>query len=192
MMHTERTNRALLALFGLLLLAGGTFGALVSFGVFGEDTKHHALLANRVGAYFGDQGDWLWPAIAAGAAILALLALWWLWLLLFSTDRTTSIVLSGDRTAGRTTLTGSAITAAVSDEITAYAGVDRARARLLGDPASPRLVITATLEQTADLPALRRRIETEAAGHARQALDSPDLPIQLDLTITDRQRRRVA
>jgi hypothetical protein len=70
--------------------------------------------------------------------------------------------------------------------------VHSAKARIIGDPTSPDLVITATLEQSADLAALRRRIETNAVAHARQALDNPDLPVILDLTITDRQTREVS
>jgi hypothetical protein len=77
--------------------------------------------------------------------------------------------------------------------VASYPGVAAARSRLIGDPYTPTLVITADLEESADLAALRRRIETEAAKHAREALDRPELPVQLDLTITNRRgRRRVA
>ena len=61
--------------------------------------------------------------------------------------------------------------------------MDSARARLIGDPDDPELVVRAVLEETADLTALRQRIETEALTHARQAL-ALRLPAGLDLTIT--------
>jgi hypothetical protein len=48
------------------------------------------------------------------------------------------------------------------------------------------------LEESADLPGLRRRIEANAVQHARQALADPELPVRLDLTITDRQTQRAA
>jgi hypothetical protein len=41
---------------------------------------------------------------------------------------------------------------------------------------------------TADLPALRRRLESEALAHARQALGNGDLPIQLDIDVSRRSR----
>ena len=41
-----------------------------------------------------------------------------------------------------------------------------------GDRGRPRLVVTATLEETADLAALRQRIGTEALTHARDGLDN--------------------
>ena len=65
--------------------------------------------------------------------------------------------------------------------------MDSARARLIGDPDDPELVVRAMLEETADFTALRQRIETEALTHARQALGNMSLPAQLDLTITDRR-----
>ena len=69
--------------------------------------------------------------------------------------------------------------------------MDSARARLIGDPAHPQLIVTATLEESADLPALRRRIQTGALAHARAALDRPELPTQLDLTVTTKRATRV-
>lgn len=191
-MHADRTNRAMLILFALLLIAAGVLGALAGFGVFGSTTRHSVLLSNRVGSYFSQHGDWLWPAIAVAAAIIALLALRWLLALLFSTDRAGDLTLTGDRTMGRTTLSAAAFTDAVSHEIGSYPGVQSTRARLIGDQSNPTLVITASLEEAGDLPSLRRRIEANAVRHAKQALNSPNLPVQLDLTTTNRQASRVA
>ncbi len=191
-MHADRTNRAMLILFAIVLLAAGVIGALAGFGAFGNVTKHGRLLSNRLGAYFGQHSDWLWPVVAVVAAIVALLALRWLLTLLFSTDRAGDLTLTGDRSAGRSTLSAAALTGAVAEEIDGYPGVSAARSRLIGNPNAPTLVVTATLEQTADLAGLRRRIETNAVRHARQALDDPDLPVRLDLTVTDRQARRAA
>jgi hypothetical protein len=52
------------------------------------------------------------------------------------------------------------LTEAVAEETEGYRGVSSARARLLGDPADPELVLTVALEETADFAALRQRIET--------------------------------
>ncbi|HEX8092760.1 alkaline shock response membrane anchor protein AmaP [Jatrophihabitans sp.] len=191
-MHADRTNRAMLILFAVALIAAGVAGALAGFGAFGRATKHEVLVSDQLSDYFGRHGDWLWPVIAAVAAIIALLALRWLLALLFSTDRAGDLPLTGDRSAGRTTLSAAALTDAVAEEIGSYPGVHAAKARLIGDPLAPTLVITATLEESADLPGLRRRIESNAVRHARQALDDPGLPVQLDLTMTSRQAQRAA
>jgi hypothetical protein len=192
MMHADRTNRAALIVLALIAAAAGILGALAGFGLFGESAQHRPLVDNPVSRYFGREGEWLWPVVALVAGLVTLACLYWLWVLLFSTDRTGDLRLAGDHGAGRTTLAAGALTDAVTEEVGSYTGVSSAGSRLIGDPYSPALVITADLEDSADLAAVRRRIETEAARHARQALDRPDLPVQLDLTVTSRRTRHVA
>ncbi len=190
-MHAERTNRAILLMLGIALLAAGVLGASAGFGMFGTRVKNESLVDNPVGRYFGAHGSWLWPVVAAIAAAVAALALRWLWTLLFSTDRVSEVRVRGSRTAGRTTLAAAALTSAVSQEVESYRGVERASARLIGDRAAPTLVIAAVLDFGADPNELRRRIEREAAQHARTALDDADLAVQLDLTATEGSTSRV-
>jgi hypothetical protein len=191
-MHADRTNRLAILVLAVLCIAAGAAGGAASVGAFGSATQHHALIANRVAAFVGTQGDWLWPAAAAAAAILVLLAMRWLLALLFSTDRSGDLAISAGGSAGRTTLAPGALTEAVVEEVESYRGVDSARGRILGDPTDPELVVIATLEETADFAALRRRIETGALTHARSAVGNPALPIQLDLTVTTKRSARVA
>jgi membrane protein implicated in regulation of membrane protease activity len=190
-MHADKTNRVVLLGLGFVLLAAGVLGALAGFGAFGDRIKNESLVANPVGRFFGTHGAWLWPVVAVVAAIVALLALRWLWVLLFSTDRVNEVRLRGSRAAGRTTVVVAALTDAVSDEIAHYRGVERASARLIGDPATPTLVIDAVLDYAADPDQLRRRIEQEAVQHARAALDDRELAVQLDLNVTDGETPRV-
>ena len=63
-MHADRTNRVVLALFGLLVLAVGVAGLIASRGGFGTAFQQKALFTNRVSRYIGEQGSWLWPVIA--------------------------------------------------------------------------------------------------------------------------------
>lgn len=191
-MHADRTNRLAVLLLALLCVAAGAAGGAASIGAFGSATQHRPLIANRVAAFIGTQGDWLWPAAAAAAAILALLAMRWLLALLFSTDRPGDLPIPAGGSAGRTTLAPGALTEAVVEEVESYRGVDSARGRIVGDPTDPELVVTATLEETADFAALRQRIETGALTHARSAVGNPALPIQLDLTVTTKRSARVA
>ncbi|WP_199190081.1 hypothetical protein [Mycobacterium sp. ENV421] len=109
-----------------------------------------------------------------------LLAARWLTVLLFSTDRVGYIRIATDAT-----LLATALTDAVAEEIKTYPGVHSTKARLIGDPTAPDLVISASLQQDVDLRALRHRIEANAVAHARQALDNPHLRVILDLTITE-------
>jgi hypothetical protein len=191
-MHADRTNRIVLLLLAVLLIAAGLGAGAASIGAFGTATRHTPLTANPAGHFIGTQGGWLWPVAAVAAVILALLALRWLLALLFTTDRAGDLPITPGAPAGRTTLATGALTEAVVEEIESYRGVNSARARLLGDPADPELVVTAALEETADFAALRQRIETSALSHARAAVGNPSLPAQLDLTVTTKRSTRVA
>jgi hypothetical protein len=190
-MHADRTNRTMLILFALLLIAVGLDAGAASIGVYGTSTKNSTLMDNPTGRYFGAHGVWLWPVVAVAALIIALLALRWLIALLFSTDRSGDLLIHPSTGAGRTTLANGALTDAVVGEIEGYRGVNAVRARLIGDREDPELVVTAALEETADFTGLRQRIETEALTHARQAVGNMALPTQLDLTITTKRAARV-
>lgn len=190
-MHADRTNRTVLLALGLLLFSAGVLGALAGFGVFGSHVKNESLVDNPVGRYLGANGKWLWPVIAVVAALAVLLALRWLWQLLFSTDRAGDLRVTASRDAGRTTIATGALTDAVAEEVGHYRGVEKASARLIGDSTAPTLVINAVLDHSADPTGVRRRIEAEAAGHARTAIGNPELPVQLDLTVTDGNTSRV-
>jgi hypothetical protein len=191
-MHADRTNRTMMLLLALLLIAAGLDAGAASIGAYGPATQHSLLMANPTGKFIGAHGDWLWPVAAVAGLIVALLALRWLIALLLSTDRSGDLLISSGGQAGQTILASGALTDAVVEEIESYRGVSSARARLLGDPEEPRLVVTAALEESADFTALRQRIETGALSNARHALGQLSLPTQLDLTITTKRSARVA
>ncbi len=95
-MHADRINRVMLTLFGLLVLAAGAAAMAASTGVFGASFSRQVLSDNRVSAYFGDHGGWLWPVIAGGCALIALACLGWMLALLASTDRAGDIIIGRD------------------------------------------------------------------------------------------------
>jgi hypothetical protein len=190
-MHADRTNRLALTLFGLILLLAGVFGLTASVGGFGSAYAHRTLLANQAATYIGHHGAWFWWAAAGACLLLALLALRWILALLLSTDRAGDITITRGSPHGATIMHPAAISGAVSGEIETYRNVDSARARVLGDAASPELVVTVTAARSADLAALRHRIETEALTHARHALGKPETPIQLDINVSNRTPERV-
>jgi hypothetical protein len=189
MMHADRTNRALLTLLGLLLLAAGVAGILAGTDILGHQVGNRSLIANPVGHYIGDNSAWFWPIAALAAAVLALLALRWLVAVLRPDARPGDIHIAAAPTTGRTTLDSGALRDALTAEIETYRGVDNARIRVLGTPDAPRLAVTVRVTNDSDLVALRRRLETQALQHARQVLDSPDLPIRLHLSLTNQTSR---
>ncbi|MEO6956732.1 MAG: alkaline shock response membrane anchor protein AmaP [Antricoccus sp.] len=191
-MHADRTNRTVLTLLGLILLATGVAGALFSYGVFGSQAAKNKLLNNQVTQYIGQNGNWFWIAAAALGLILALLGIRWLVALSFSTDRVNELTMIGNKELGQTILSSSALIRAVVQEVEGYVGVDSANARMIGDRDTPELVIEATLEDSADLAYIRGRIESEAIVHARQVLDAPAMPVIVDLSVIEKRESRVS
>src|ERR1700749_2237585 len=141
-MHADRTNRVMVTFFGLLLLAVGAAAMAASTGVFGATFSRQALLANRVSAYFGDHGGWLWPAIAGGCVLIALACLRWMLALLASTDRAGDIIIGGSTDEGTTVLLPAALVDALTSEVSAYHGVDSAKGRVIGDGRAPEVGLT--------------------------------------------------
>lgn len=189
-MHADRTNRTVLILLALILFVAGVAGALLSFGVFGTAAEKE-LLDNPVSNFIGTNGVWFWIAAAVLGLIFIYLGIRWLIALSFSTDRVNELTVRGNRELGRTILTSSAVTRAVTEEVEGYEGVHSASARMVGDQDSPQLVLDATLEDSADLTGIRDRIEGEAIAHVRQAMDIPTLPVTVDLSVTDKRESRV-
>jgi hypothetical protein len=185
-MHADRTNRVALTVFGLLVLIIGAAGMSAAVGVFGHGFSRRTLFANRVSSYVGHHGGWVWPAAAGVSLILALIALRWILALLVSTDRAGDIPVPVATSDGTTILQPAAVTGALTREISAYHGVDRAHGRIIGDGAAPEIVLEVTAKPATDLHSLYQRIEAEALTHARQALDKDTLPIKLDLDVSRR------
>ena len=180
-MHADRTNRVMLTLSGLILIALGGAAMTASTGVFGASFSREDLFANRASGYFGHHGGWLWPAIAVAGLLIALACLRWMLALLASNDRAGDIIIGRGADEGTTILRPEALVDALTSEVSTYHGVDSAKGRVLGDGRDPEVVLTVITSPAADLLALHHRIEAEAFAHARQTLGDPSLPIQLDL-----------
>jgi hypothetical protein len=185
-MHADRANRTVLTVFGLLVLLAGAAGMAASVGAFGTAFSRRTLFNNRVSTYIGQHGTWVWAVAAFICLVIALAALRWILALLVSTDRAGDLTVPGRKDQGTTRLQPTALTGALTGEISTYHGVDNAKGRVIGDATTPQIVLSVTATQTADLPTLRHRLETEALVHARQALGNPGLPIQLDLDVSRR------
>ena len=187
---TPRLDRFLILLLGLLLTAAGVLALLLGLGVFGAGIRNRPVLDNVLSDHLGQNGQWLWPLIALVGLLVGLLALRWLIAQLTPTA-VRDLQLEPAGTAGHTELAGSAVTSAVSQEIRGYRGVTGATARLTGDDTDPHLVLRVQLDRRADVAAVRDRIASSAVPNARQVLDDPQLPVQLDLVVTDKQAARV-
>jgi hypothetical protein len=178
----DRINRILLILLGAIFLAAGVIGLLVATGVFGQTAAHTQLVTDGMQQYAHDNAGWYWGAFAGGAFLVAALALIWLFAQSGS-SRVSSLQLEIDRSRGATRLQSSALTGALEDDVTTYHGVNDATARLLGSSREPLLRLDVALDESADIGAIRERLEKQAIPRVRQAASVHDLPVWLRLEI---------
>jgi hypothetical protein len=197
-MSRTAVNRILLALVGLVLLAGG---ALLLVGGLNLNRRwhlglphdwtvtdpHHALLdaADRT-RWRGD--SWWWPVLFAVLAVVAVLALWWLLAQLRrgATDRVTV----PDTADVPVRLRGDTLAAAIEDEAEQIPGVSRARVRVLGRPRRPRARIALLLAPGAAPGPVLRALSDGPLAHARGSTGLAALPadarIRVDPGAVDR------
>jgi hypothetical protein len=186
--RVNATNRTLLVLIGLVLLAVGVGGLLLSLDLTGGGTGRRPVVPDLVAGFIIGT-SWLPWSAAAAALVVALLGLWWL-LAQFRVDWPTQLDLTGDRPDGTTTLAAGALTDAVEDDAASIRGVTGASASLRSQP-TRRLDLTVDLAAFADLGEVRRRLEQQTATRTRQVIDQPNLPIWIELRPTRRERRLV-
>ncbi len=186
-MATDRINRGVLTVLGVAVTGAGVCGLLAGYDVFGGDLDQRPLFRNATGRFFGDNGVWLWPVIAAVLVLIGLLALRWL-LGQLTPDRSGDLDVERSE-AGRTRMRASALTDGVVTEVEGYPGVRQAKAHLSGDSEDPTLVLEVMLADRSDLPATRDKLADQAVAHARQAYGR-DLPVRLVVDIEDDDRAR--
>ena len=186
--RVNATNRTVLVLIGLVLLAAGVGGLLLSLDLIAGGTGRWPVVPDPV-AEFATSTWWLPWAVAAAAVVVALLGLWWL-LAQFRVDWPSHLDLTGDRPDGTTTLAAGALTDAVEYDAASIRGVASASASLRSQP-TRRLELTVDLAAFADVGEVRRRLEQQTAARARQVIDQPNLPIRIELRPTRRERRLV-
>ncbi|MFD9358229.1 alkaline shock response membrane anchor protein AmaP [Streptomyces sp. NPDC060031] len=179
-------NRALLALCGLALLAGGVL-LLTASGPFGG--RHAPLLSAEARRHHWHAEGWWWWAVAAGLALCVLLALWWLLSQLRRPRLAAALVDTGD--GAFAVLRGRALEKAVAAEAGALDGVARCRVVLLGRRGAPRLRVALELEPHAVPADALAALEGPVLEHARTSAGLPELPVEARLEVTSHRAQRV-
>jgi hypothetical protein len=171
-------NRIVLTVLGLLLLAAGALGLALSIGIFGARRATYPVLPEVVRT-FPDEHPWFWWAVAGALLLIAVLALLWL-LTQLKTDRATRLDRTTDARDGYTTLHAGALTKAVEDEAIGITGVTNASAHVHGRRRQ-ELSLRVNLADSADIDAVRGRLENEVVVHLREGVSDPDFPVSIEL-----------
>lgn len=187
--HIAHVNRTVLLIIGLILLAGGGAALLRGFDVFPAVLgRSGASIVTAAQVRYPARHAWVWPAVAAVAAVIALLALYWL-LIQARTGSVRRLSLEPERAHGVTVLPTDAVTSAITDELETRPGIHRATAALKGSPAAPWLELSVTAAGHTDPALLRGYIEREALAHLRASLERETIPTVLRIRFVPAQDR---
>lgn len=178
----EKRNVSSLTLLGLLLLAAGIAGLLATWGVFGDSVAQGDLVPSGIVEFIQDNGGWFWWAVGGVALLLALLGLGLL-AAQVSSNSVRSVDLTEDERLGTTTMSSSALTDAVQDEVEAWPGVTSCSAKVLTVKRKDVLRVRVQTADEADVADIRRRLAQETVPNVRSALEgvkAPEVRVELE------------
>ena len=179
-----RGNRLGLVLVGLVLLIAATYTLLRGTGQLAGMPANDPVVPASLREYTKNVW-WYWPAIAAGAGVVALLALRWL-LVQLRTDRLNTLTLEADE-RGATHVDARALSAAVADEVASLPGVRHARATVADTGKGAELHLTVIADENTDVDHLRIGALTSVID-ARHALQGLTLPAVVDIRLRGGRR----
>ncbi|MBT2452520.1 alkaline shock response membrane anchor protein AmaP [Streptomyces sp. ISL-43] len=199
MMRQSAANRILLALTGLVLLAGGILILAGALDLYRRwhltppdgwplTTPHTVLLSAEDRTRWTDQG-WWWPAAIAALAAIVLLALWWLLAQLRRT-RPGRMPMGGTPPAEGVELRDHALSDVIAADARQLPGVRHARVHMTGQPNHPEVRITLTLIPDSEPATILQALRHGALERARQSTGWTQLPTQVRLQVAPHKPHR--
>ncbi|MEU0004137.1 alkaline shock response membrane anchor protein AmaP [Streptomyces sp. NPDC006314] len=197
-------NRILLALTGLVLLAGGLLVLAAGFDRYRRHrltppagwpltTPDDVLLGSADRVRWSGQGWWWWPAVIAVLALVTLLALWWL-LVQLRRPRPGAVAVGGTSPQASpqagVELRGKALADAISDEAGALPGVQQAEVGITGRAAHPRARVDLTLTPQGSPKAVLQALCDGPLRTAGQSTGRPDMATEARLRVARHKARR--
>ncbi len=184
---TDRLNRGLLALVGLLLLGLGTAGLLRGGGGAGDDS----VVSPWLRGWARDRQGLLLVALAAVAVVLLWLGMAWLLAQLPKGRPVSQVTLGPTEHATGVEVSARALADAVAVDVRRLSGVVDATARVVGeDPLA--LDLDVALEEGADLTAVNRAIADRPRRNLLDALELTEVDLRVRLRLARPPARRVA
>jgi hypothetical protein len=198
MKERSRTNRILLGLLGLVLLGGGLTVLAAAADIFRrwdivppqswpltgpQDVLVPLADQNR----WAGQG-WWWPTVISALAVLMLLALWWL-LAQFLRHRARWLSTAGGSGLA-VRIDDHVLDNALAADLGALPGVERARVRLTGTPATPHAQVGLTLTPDSTPSRVLDDVRN-AVDRARRSAGWDELPARATLRVARHPAHRV-
>jgi hypothetical protein len=187
----DRANRLVGTIVAVVLIAVGALGLLRSYGIiFSDEAMDDPVLLRQVRDWVADNDAWFWWAAFLAALLLAYLGYRWLRVQLLPSPSLGELTVASTDT-GRTSLPARALTDAVTSQLEDDPELTGARVRIVGSEREPALDVRASVADGADLDAVRGRVEGDALGSARAALERADLSASVRYRLGDPTQRVV-
>ena len=187
---TDRLNRALLVILGLLLLGLGTAGLLRGVGVLGGDGGE-PVVSRWLRDEARERQVLLLCLLAAAAVLLIWLGFSWLLAQLPKDRPVGHVSLGRTEHASHVEVSARAITEALVADVRRVEGVTDASARVIReDPLTIDLDVS--LEEGTNLNAVSSAIAGRPKRRLLQALDQPDVELRAKLKLARPAARKVA
>jgi hypothetical protein len=189
---TARTNRSVLIVLGVFLLAGGGLSAAYGGGAFGAARSHRTIFDGTVIRWWNEGG---WESFAVVVAIGVVLLAIGAWLAVGQLRRASG----GNRTPdvtfpatgrGETTLRSSALATRVGRDLERIADVSKARVHLHGTYPTIELRAALTVGDEIDLDTLPDRVDDALSRLTETTGIVPDpVHVTLRFSADDRDRQ---
>jgi len=187
---TDRLNRTLLSIVGVLLAGLGTFGLLRGAGLLGG-AADDPVVSPWLRAEGRQRQALLLSLLAAGAVLLIWLGLRWLFAQLPKDPPVGLVTLERTEHADRVDVSAKAIARALATDVQGLGGVTDATAKVIRErPLTIHLDVS--LEEGTDLTAVSRAVAGRPKRRLVQALEVPDVDLRVRLKLAQPAARRVA
>lgn len=187
---TDRLNRALLAVLGVLLAGLGLGGILRGAGTFGGSGLD-PIVSPWLRAEARERQALLLTLLVLAAVLLIWLGFCWLVTQLPKDRPVADVSLGRTDHATKVDVSAKAITEALSADVRRIAGVTEASARVVRE--HPLTIdLDVSLEEGTDLNEVSRSIADRPKRRLLQALDQPDVELRARLKLARPAVRKVA
>lgn len=186
---TDRLNRALLTLLGVLLAGLGIAGILRGAGVVGGDGDD-AIVSPWLRAEARERQVLLLSLLAVGGLLLIWLGFCWLMAQLPKDRPVSDVTLGRTEHATKVEVSAKAIGEALSADVRRVPGVTDASARVVRE--NPLVIdLEVSLEDGADVNEAGRAIAARPKRRLLQALDLPDVELRAKMRLARPPVRKV-
>lgn len=172
--RTDRVDRIILTVIGVLLLGLGVAALLHSTGALGARRRASPVISSPTAAWYSANGGWFWPTVAGVALGVLLLAVWWAAAQIRLRGSTRIELERGP--AGTVAVAGAHLADCVEQDALDLDGIERARARVSTTDHAVRVWLTIWVGPPYDVGRAVARVTKTLVPNVRAVLDGEHRP----------------